>query len=116
MFKMSNELYDILKEIALTILPALAVFYTACSKIWGLPFGAEIPATIMAVDALVLVQHSRQVHLLIVLVQNGMKRLKALNRRLVVGNAHHIKAGHQSRSVHITFSSQYFTQLSPSRK
>ena len=52
MFKMSNELYDILKEIALTILPALAVFYTACSKIWGLPYGAEIPATIMAADAL----------------------------------------------------------------
>lgn len=52
MFKMSNEVYDILKEIALTILPALAVFYTACSKIWGLPYGAEIPATIMAVDAL----------------------------------------------------------------
>ena len=52
MFKMSNEVYDILKEIALTILPALAVFYTACSKIWGLPYDAEIPATIMAVDAL----------------------------------------------------------------
>ena len=52
MFKMSNEVYDVLKEIALTILPALAVFYTACSKIWGLPYGAEIPATIMAVDAL----------------------------------------------------------------
>lgn len=52
MFKMSNELYDILKEVALTILPAIAVFYTACSKIWGLPYGAEIPATIMAVDAL----------------------------------------------------------------
>ena len=52
MFKMSNEVYDILKEIALTILPALAVFYTACSKIWGLPYAAEIPATIMAVDAL----------------------------------------------------------------
>ena len=52
MFKMSNEVYDILKEIALTILPALAVFYTACSKIWGLPYGAEFPATIMAVDAL----------------------------------------------------------------
>ena len=52
MFKMSNKVYDVLKEIALTILPALAVFYTACSKIWGLPYGAEIPATIMAVDAL----------------------------------------------------------------
>ena len=50
--KFSNKTYDILKEIALTILPAMAVFYTACSKIWGLPYGAEIPATIMAVDAL----------------------------------------------------------------
>lgn len=50
--KLSNETYDILKEIALTILPALAVFYTACSKIWGFPYGAEIPATIMAADAL----------------------------------------------------------------
>ena len=49
MFKMSNKLYDILKEIALTILPALAVFYTACSKIWGLPYEAEIPATINAI-------------------------------------------------------------------
>ena len=52
MFKMSNKVYDVLKEIALTILPALAVFYTACSKIWGFPYGAEIPATIMAADAL----------------------------------------------------------------
>ena len=52
MFKMSNKVYDVLKEIALTILPALAVFYAACSKIWGLPYDAEIPATIMAADAL----------------------------------------------------------------
>ena len=27
MFKMSNKVYDVLKEIALTILPALAVLY-----------------------------------------------------------------------------------------
>ena len=50
MFKMSNEVYDVLKEIALTILPALAVFYTACSKIWGFPYVGEVPATIMAID------------------------------------------------------------------
>ena len=41
-----------LKEIVLTILPALAVLYATLGKIWGLPYGAEIPATIMAVDAL----------------------------------------------------------------
>ena len=47
---MSNELYDILKEIALTILPALATLYAAVGKIWGLPYVTEIPMTIMAVD------------------------------------------------------------------
>ena len=50
MFKMSNELYDILKEIALTILPALAVLYATLGKIWGFPYVGEVPATIMAVD------------------------------------------------------------------
>lgn len=48
--KLSNETYDILKEIALTILPALAVLYATIGKIWGLPYVSEIPATIMAVD------------------------------------------------------------------
>jgi hypothetical protein len=38
MFKMSNEVYDILKEIALTILPALAVLYATLGKIWGFPY------------------------------------------------------------------------------
>lgn len=50
MFKISNEVYDILKEIALTILPALAVLYATLGKIWGLPYVSELPATIMAVD------------------------------------------------------------------
>ena len=50
MFKMSNELYDLLKEIALTILPAVATLYAAVGKIWGLPYVTEIPMTIMAVD------------------------------------------------------------------
>ena len=50
MIKMSNEVYDILKEIALTILPALAVLYATLGKIWGLPYVGEIPATIMAID------------------------------------------------------------------
>ena len=50
MFKMSNELYDILKEVALTILPALAVLYATLGKIWGLPYVSELPATLMAID------------------------------------------------------------------
>lgn len=48
--KMSNETYDILKEIALTILPAVAVLYATLGKIWNLPYVSELPATIMAID------------------------------------------------------------------
>jgi hypothetical protein len=48
--KLSNEAYDILKEIALTILPALATLYAVIGKIWGLLYVTEIPATIMAID------------------------------------------------------------------
>lgn len=48
--KMTNETYDILKEIALTILPAVAVLYATLGKIWGLPYVSEVPATIMAID------------------------------------------------------------------
>lgn len=48
--KMSNKVYDILKDIALIVLPALATLYAALAKIWGLPYEVAIPATIMAVD------------------------------------------------------------------
>ena len=50
MLEMSNKVYDILKETALTILPAMAVLYATLGKIWGLPYVSEIPATIMAID------------------------------------------------------------------
>ena len=51
--KLSDSAYNILKWICLIALPALAVFYYTLSKIWGLPFGAEIPATINAVAVLI---------------------------------------------------------------
>ena len=51
--KLSDSAYNILKWICLIALPALAVFYFTLSKIWGLPFGAEIPATINAVAVLI---------------------------------------------------------------
>lgn len=50
MIKMSNETYDTLKKIALYILPALATLWLTLSKIWGFPYGAEIGATITAID------------------------------------------------------------------
>ena len=47
--KLPDSVYNCLKWICLICLPALAVLYTALAKIWGLPYGAEIPATINAV-------------------------------------------------------------------
>lgn len=51
--KLPDKIYNCLKWICLIALPALAVFYYTLSKIWGLPFGAEIPATINAVAVLI---------------------------------------------------------------
>jgi len=47
--KISNKLYDILKWIALIMLPASAVLYGVLAKTWGLPYGDEIVGTINAV-------------------------------------------------------------------
>ncbi len=47
---MSNKLYDILKFIALVVLPAAATLWAALGKIWGWPMVSEITATICAVD------------------------------------------------------------------
>lgn len=49
---MSNKTYDVLKWVALVVLPALTTFYAVLAGIWGLPFAEQIPATIAAVDAL----------------------------------------------------------------
>ena len=48
--KLENKTYDVLKYIALIVLPALATLYGALARIWGLPYVEEIPLTIMAID------------------------------------------------------------------
>lgn len=48
--KLSNKAYDILKYIALIVLPAIATLYFAVAEIWGLPYGTEVVATITAID------------------------------------------------------------------
>ena len=48
--KMSNKTYDILKFIALKVLPGLATLVILLTKIWGIPYGEAIAATITAVD------------------------------------------------------------------
>lgn len=50
--KLDNKVYDVLKYIAQIVLPAIATFYFALSKIWGLPYGEEIVGTISAIDVL----------------------------------------------------------------
>lgn len=47
----NNQTYDVLKEIALTVLPALSVLYLALAGLWGLPYPQQVSGTIMAVDA-----------------------------------------------------------------
>lgn len=48
---MTNKTYDILKFVALILLPALGTLYFALSGIWGLPYGEEVVGTLTAVDA-----------------------------------------------------------------
>ena len=49
--KLRNKVYDVLKYIALILLPALGALYFALAKIWGFPYATEIVGTISAVDA-----------------------------------------------------------------
>ena len=50
MFKLSNDVYDALKWVALYLLPALGTLYFALSGIWGLPYGEQVVGTLTAVD------------------------------------------------------------------
>ena len=47
---MSNKVYDVLKFIALVILPAVATLWLTIANIWGLPYGEAIAGTITAID------------------------------------------------------------------
>ena len=45
---MNNQTYDILKRVALIIIPALATFVNAVGIVWGVPYTNEATATITA--------------------------------------------------------------------
>lgn len=51
--KMSNKTYDVLKWIAMVVLPAIATLYAALSGIWGFPYGEQIVGTIVAVETFI---------------------------------------------------------------
>lgn len=47
---LSNKLFDILKWIAMFVLPGAATFYFVLSGIWGLPYQGEIVGSLVAVN------------------------------------------------------------------
>ena len=47
---LTDKTYDILKWVALVLLPALAVLYGALAKVWNFPYPSEIVYTITAID------------------------------------------------------------------
>ena len=44
---MSNKTYDILKWIAMYLLPAAGTLYFALAGIWGLPYGEQVVGTLV---------------------------------------------------------------------
>lgn len=48
--KMSDKTYDLLKWIAIILLPAIGTLYFALAGIWGFPYGEQVVGTITAVD------------------------------------------------------------------
>ncbi|MCL2837741.1 MAG: phage holin [Oscillospiraceae bacterium] len=48
---MNNRTYDILKWIAVYVLPALGTLYFALTSVWNLPYAEQVVGTIVAVDA-----------------------------------------------------------------
>lgn len=47
---LNDKTYDILKWVALVLLPALGTLYFALAGIWGFPYGEQIVGTITALD------------------------------------------------------------------
>lgn len=48
--KMSNKVYNVLKWIAMYLLPGAGTLYFTLAGIWGFPYGEQIVGTITAVD------------------------------------------------------------------
>ena len=48
--KMTNKVYDVLKWVAMYLLPALGTLYFALAGIWGFAYGEEVVGTITALD------------------------------------------------------------------
>ena len=47
---MNDKVYNILKWVAMIVLPAVGTLYSALAGIWGFPYGVQIVGPILAVD------------------------------------------------------------------
>lgn len=47
---LNNKTYDVLKWIALVLIPAVGALYFGLSQIWGFPYGEEIVGTLTLID------------------------------------------------------------------
>ena len=50
--KFNDKVYDVLKWVAMVVLPAIAAFYCGIAAIWNLPYAEQIVGTITAFDTL----------------------------------------------------------------
>ena len=51
--KLNDKVYNVLKWIALVVLPAIGTLYTALALIWGLPHVEEVVGTIVAIETFI---------------------------------------------------------------
>ena len=51
--KLNNKSYDILKWIAMILLPGLGTLYFTIAQIWDLPYAEQIVGTITAIDTFI---------------------------------------------------------------
>ena len=47
---LNNKTYDVLKWVALVLIPAVGALYFGLSQIWGFPYGEEIVGTLTLID------------------------------------------------------------------
>ena len=47
---MNDKMYNILKWVAMILLPALGTLYFALAGIWGFPYAEQVVGTITAID------------------------------------------------------------------
>lgn len=47
---LSDKVYNILKWVALVLMPALGALYFGLAGIWGFPYGEQIVGTITVID------------------------------------------------------------------